>query len=77
MVQAARARRAPADRPGRTEQARAVLRDAPARAEVQIDADGGEFVVLVARRTAAGQLAIVASLSDEALVDKAIRKAAS
>jgi hypothetical protein len=77
MVQAARARRAPADRPGRTEQARAVLRDAPARAEVQIDADGGEFVVLVARRTGAGQLAIVASLSDEALVDKAIRKAAS
>ena len=77
VVRAERARRAPAPKPDRIEEARQSLRAAPARAEVEIETGAEEFVVLVARRIADGRVAILAPVSDPALVDKALRKAAS
>jgi len=77
IVQAERAHRAPASRPDAIEQARDALRAAPAKAEVTIDSGDDEFVILVARRSGPGQLAIIAPVTDPALVDKALRKAAA
>lgn len=77
IVQAERAHRAPKGRPDAVEQARATLRVAPAKAEVAIDSGDDEFVILVARRSGPGQLAILAPVTDPALVDKALRKAAA
>jgi hypothetical protein len=76
IVRAERANRAPHGRPDRAGQARAMLRTAPAQAEVAIDSGEDEFVILVARRSGPGQLAILAPVTDPALVDKALRKAA-
>jgi hypothetical protein len=77
VVRAERAHRAPAPKPDRAEQARTALRAAPAKAEVEIESGTGEFVILVARRTNGGRLAILAPVTDPALVDKALRKAAA
>jgi hypothetical protein len=77
VVRAERAHRAPAPKPDRAEQARTALRAAPAKAEVEMESGTGEFVILVARRTNGGRLAILAPVTDPALVDKALRKAAA
>nr|WP_198159761.1 hypothetical protein [Sphingomonas horti] len=77
VVRAERAHRAPAAKPDHGEAARSALRVAPARAEIEIEAGDEEFVILVARRSGPGQLAILAPVTDPALVDKAIRKAAA
>lgn len=77
VVRAERARRAPSPKPDRAEQARAALRAAPAKAEVEIETGEDEFVVLVGRRVGEGRVAILAPVADPALVDKALRKAAA
>jgi len=77
IVRAERARRAPAPKPDRDEQARTALRAAPVQAEVEIETGDAEFVVLVARKASNGRLAILAPVTDAAIVDKALRKAAA
>lgn len=77
IVRSQRARRAPGIAPDRLELARAVLRTTPTKAEVEMETGGEEFVVLVARRTSEGRLAILAPVTDAAIVDKAVRKAAA
>ena len=77
VVAAERAFRRPAARPDRWAEIRARLHAAPPLARVEIEVQGeDEFVLLVARREAAG-LAIVAPVADRALVDRAIRKSAA
>ena len=77
IVRAARACRRPAPRPDAAEAARERLRSAPALAYIDVEAAPGEFVLLVARRDEAGRLAIVAPVSgDDALMDRALRRAA-
>jgi hypothetical protein len=52
------------------------LRARPPVARVRLDVDGdAEFVLLVARREA-GELQIVAPVTDEKLVDRALRRVA-
>jgi hypothetical protein len=76
IVAEERAFRRPAAKPDRWAEIRAALHDAPPLARVEIDVAGdGEFVLLVARRDA-GSFAIVETLADPALVEKAIRKTA-
>jgi hypothetical protein len=77
VVRAERAHRAPAPKADRGEAARVSLRAAPARAEVEIESGDAEFVILVARRTDAGRLAVLAPVTDAALVEKALLKAAA
>jgi len=76
IVQAERRARRPAPRPDAGEAIRARLRAAPSRAEVSIDLpeDAGEFVLLVARRDG-DRLAILSSVADPRLVDRALRAA--
>jgi hypothetical protein len=76
VVSAERARRAPAPKADPLEKARVALRSTAPRALVEIEAGDDEFVVLVARRVDAGRLAILGSVTDRALVDRAVRKAA-
>jgi hypothetical protein len=76
MVKAERARRAPAPKADPVEKARAKLRAAEPRAFVEIESGDEEFVVLVARRVDGGKLAVLGPITDAALVDKAVRKAA-
>ena len=76
IVQAERARRAPVPKPDKTEQARETLRNRAAQATLALETGDGEFVVLLARRVAPGQVAILGSLDDSALVEKAVRKVA-
>jgi len=77
VVRAERRERRPATARDTGEEARAALRSAPALATIDIEAEGGEFVLLVARRDADGRLAIVAPVpEDAALIDRAIRKTA-
>jgi hypothetical protein len=76
IVRAERAHRAPAAKPDRTEAARSALRAVPAKAEIELEAGSEEFVLLVARRTDSGRLAVLAPVTDAALIDKALRKAA-
>jgi hypothetical protein len=77
VVRAERRERRPEAVRDTGEEARATLRNAPALATVEIAAEGGEFVLLVARREADGRLAIVAPVpEDPALLDRAIRKSA-
>jgi hypothetical protein len=77
IVRAERAHRAPAPKADRGEAARVSLRAAPARAEIEIESGDAEFVILVARRTGAGRLAVLAPVTDAALVEKALLKAAA
>jgi hypothetical protein len=76
VVSAERARRAPAPKADPVEKARVALRSTAPRALVEIEAGDDEFVLLVARRVDAGRLAILGSVTDRALVDRAVRKAA-
>lgn len=76
IVQAERARRAPAPKPDMAEAARTALRTRAPQATVAIETGDSEFVVLLARRVDAGQLAILGALDDAALVEKAVRKVA-
>ncbi|HEV2745696.1 MAG TPA: hypothetical protein VGW34_00165 [Allosphingosinicella sp.] len=78
VVAAERAARRPAQAPDRSAANRAALRIAPALATIAIDSEGGEFVLLVARREPDGRLAVVAPVApDQALLDRAIRKTAA
>ncbi|MFL6845492.1 MAG: hypothetical protein ACJ8ER_11500 [Allosphingosinicella sp.] len=75
LVQAERRARRPQAKPDSTEAARETLRFAPVLGHVDIPGEE-EFVLLVARRDEVGGLAVVASVADAALLDRAIRKAA-
>lgn len=77
VVAAERAYRAPAKKPDPVEAARATLRSRPSKAVVAIETGQEEFVLLVGRRVADGQVAIVETVADAAIVDKAVRKAAN
>jgi hypothetical protein len=78
VVQAERKARRPEPRPDAGEAARTAARTATPLAYVDIDAGEHEFVILVARREADGRLAVVApAVTDAALVERAIRKAAA
>jgi hypothetical protein len=77
VVAEERAFRRPAARPDRWAELRDRLHAAPPLARVEIEVAGeDEFVLLVARRAATG-FDIVAPVSDQGLVDKAIRKSAA
>jgi hypothetical protein len=77
VVAAERAHRRPAARPDQWAEIRAALHSAPPLARVQMDVAGeDEFVLLVARRDAKG-FDIVAPVSDQSLVERAIRKSAA
>jgi hypothetical protein len=72
-----RAYRRPAARPDRWAEIRAALHAAPPLARVEMTIEGeDEFVLLVARRNAGG-FDIVAPVSDQGLVEQAIRKSAA
>lgn len=76
IVKAERARRAPAPKADKAEEARAALRQRTPRATVDIETGDEEFVVLVARKVETGRIAILGSVADAALIEKALRKAA-
>jgi hypothetical protein len=77
VVQAERRARRPQSRPDMIEAAREVIRSASAVAYVDIDVNQ-EFVVLLARRDGDGRIAVVApAVTDAALVERVIRKAAA
>jgi hypothetical protein len=76
LVADERVARRPADaKPRYSERARVALRKAAPQAILDIPSDGGEFVLLLARRQFDGRLAVLAPVPDEAaLVDRAIRR---
>ncbi|HET8612565.1 MAG TPA: hypothetical protein VFL92_07350, partial [Sphingomonas sp.] len=76
MVAAERAARRPATAPRPlAERARDALMRIEPRAMLDIPSDGGEFVLLLARREGDGRLAVLAPVPGDApLVDRAIRK---
>ncbi|MEA3011652.1 MAG: hypothetical protein QOD42_197 [Sphingomonadales bacterium] len=77
VVAAERAHRRPAARPDHWAEIRAALHAAPPLARVRMEVEGeDEFVLLVARRDANG-FDIVAPVSDQGLVEQAIRKSAA
>jgi hypothetical protein len=77
IVQAERRARRPAAVQDRGEEARKLLRAAPALGHIDAVAGDDEFVLLIARREDDGRLAVIASVAaDAALLDKAIRKSA-
>ncbi|HEY6663166.1 MAG TPA: hypothetical protein VIZ66_09595, partial [Sphingomicrobium sp.] len=74
LVAAEREARRPEPRPDtRGEAARAKLRSAPSISLAEVPADD-EFAVIITRRGADGQHEPVAIVSDEALVERAIRR---
>jgi len=77
IVAAERAFRAPAAKPDLGATARATLRSRPSKAMVAIATGSEEFVLLVGRRVEDGQVAILDTVADPALIDKAVRRAAS
>ncbi|PXA85367.1 hypothetical protein DMC47_37650 [Nostoc sp. 3335mG] len=76
MVAAERQARKPITAPpSHAEIARAALRKVAAQVVIDLPADSGEFVLLLARREDDGKLAVIAPVPEEAsLVDRAIRK---
>jgi hypothetical protein len=76
LVQAERRARRPEPKPDTGESARAALRSARPLGHVDIPGKA-EFVLLIARRDEVGGLAVVAPVADEALLERAIRKAAA
>lgn len=76
MVAAERQARKPVTAPpSHAEIARAALRKVPAQVVIDLPADSGEFVLLLARREGDGKLAVIAPVpEEESLVDRAIRK---
>jgi hypothetical protein len=78
VVQAERRARRPDPGPDAGEALREALRAAVPVGFVDIESDGAEFALLVARREADGRLAIVGrAVADPALIERAIRKAAA
>jgi hypothetical protein len=77
LVQAERRARRPAPRQDSGEAARAALRSARPIGHLAIDAGADEFVLLIARRDEVGGVAVLAPVADQALLDRAIRKAAA
>ena len=75
VVQAERRARRPEPRPDGTEQVREALRQATAFAHVEMDA-AEEFVLILARREGAGRVALLGPVTDPALTERAIKKAA-
>jgi hypothetical protein len=76
LVQAERRARRPEPKPDSGEAAREALRSARPLGHVDIPGKA-EFVLLIARRDEVGGLAVVAPIADEALLERAIRKAAA
>jgi hypothetical protein len=76
MVAAERQARKPVTAPpSHAEIARAALRKVAAQVVIDLPADSGEFVLLLARREGDGKLAVIAPVpEEESLVDRAIRK---
>jgi hypothetical protein len=77
IVQAERRARRPEPRADSGDAARAALRDAVPLGHFDFDPGEAEFVLLVARRDAAGGLAILGPVQDPPLLERAIRKAAA
>jgi hypothetical protein len=76
LVQAERRARRPEPLPDQGEAARDALRSARPLGHVDI-AGPEEFVLLIARRDEVGGLAVLAPINDEAMLERAIRKAAA
>ena len=76
LVQAERRARRPEPKPDTGEAAREVLRAARPLGHVDIPGEA-EFVLLIARRDEVGGLAVLAPVADEAMLERAIRKAAA
>jgi hypothetical protein len=76
LVQAERRARRPEPKPDQGEAARERLRSARPLGHVDIPGEA-EFVLLIARRDEVGGLAVVAPVVDEAMLERAIRKAAA
>jgi hypothetical protein len=75
MVQAERRARKPEPKADAGEIARSVLRRAPAVASIAFESGSdAEFVLLLGRRDGDGQLALLGSLDDAALTEKAVRQ---
>ena len=69
------ARKPVAAPPSRAEIARTALRKVAPQLTIDLASDGGEFVLLLARREEDGRLAVIAPVPEEqTLVDRAIRK---
>ncbi len=76
LVQAERRARRPEAKPDTGEAARAALRAARPLGHVDLPGEA-EFVLLIARRDEVGGLAVLAPVADEAMLERAIRKAAA
>jgi hypothetical protein len=76
LVQAERRARRPEPKPDTGEAAREALRAVRPLGHVDIPGHG-EFVLLIARRDEVGGLAVIAPVADEAMLERAIRKAAA
>jgi len=76
VVRAERAARMPAPQPDRTEAEKTAWRAMPSQAIVEIESGEGEFVLLMARRTSGNGLAVLAPVTDAALVERALRHTA-
>jgi hypothetical protein len=76
LVQAERRARRPEPKPDQGEAARDALRAARPLGHVDLPGEA-EFVLLIARRDEVGGLAVVAPVEDDALLERAIRKAAA
>ena len=78
VVGAERRAKRPEPKPDPIEEARERLRQAGPLGFVELAVEGdGEFVLFVGRREPDGRVAIVAPVSDSALTDRAVRKAAA
>jgi hypothetical protein len=76
LVQAERRARRPEPKPDSGDAARAALRSFRPLGHVDIPGEA-EFVLLIARRDEVGGLAVLAPVADDALLERAIRKAAA
>lgn len=76
LVQAERRARRPEAKPDQGEAARDTLRAARPLGHVDLPGEA-EFVLLIARRDEVGGLAVIAPVADDALLERAIRKAAA
>jgi hypothetical protein len=77
LVQAERRARRPQPRPDAGEASRAALRSVRPVGHVALDPGAAEFVLLIARRDEAGGVSVLGPVADDALLDRAIRKAAA
>ena len=76
LVQAERRARRPEPKPDRGEAAREALRSARPLGHVDLPGEA-EFVLLIARRDEVGGLAVLGPVADDAMLERAIRKAAA